>query len=64
MTEKMPTRRGGFSPQQSVEGNDVDDDDDDDDELKQNLSIKIERIWNMKCFVIPVITGTTGIVSK
>jgi hypothetical protein len=21
-------------------------------------------MWNMKCFVIPVITGATGIVSK
>jgi hypothetical protein len=30
----------------------------------KNLSIEIQRIWNMKCFVIPVITGATGIVSK
>jgi hypothetical protein len=29
-----------------------------------NLSIEIQRMWNMKCFVIPVITGVTGIVSK
>jgi hypothetical protein len=28
-------------------------------ELKYNsLSIEIQRMWNMKCFAIPVITGT------
>jgi hypothetical protein len=30
----------------------------------ENLSIEIQRMWNMKCFVIPVITGATGIVNK
>jgi hypothetical protein len=30
----------------------------------KNLSIEIPRMWNMKCFVIPVILGATGIVSK
>jgi hypothetical protein len=30
----------------------------------KNLSIEIRRMWNMKCFVIPVIIGATGIVSK
>jgi hypothetical protein len=30
----------------------------------KNLSIEIQRMWNMKCFVIPVITGATGIVSE
>jgi hypothetical protein len=29
-----------------------------------NKSIEIQRMWNMKCFVIPVIIGTTGIVSR
>jgi hypothetical protein len=29
-----------------------------------NLSIEIQRMWKMKCFVIPVIIGATGIVSK
>jgi hypothetical protein len=27
-------------------------------------SIKIQRVWNTKCFVIPVITGATGIVTR
>jgi hypothetical protein len=30
----------------------------------ENLSIEIQRMWNMKCFVVPVIIGATGIVSK
>jgi hypothetical protein len=30
----------------------------------KNLSIEIQRMWNMKCFVIPVTIGVTGIVSK
>jgi hypothetical protein len=30
----------------------------------ENLSIEIQRKWNMKCFVILVITGATGIVTK
>jgi hypothetical protein len=30
----------------------------------KNLSIEIQRMWNMKCFVIPVIIGATGIVTK
>jgi hypothetical protein len=30
----------------------------------KNLSINIQRMWSMKCFVIPVITGATGIVNK
>jgi hypothetical protein len=30
----------------------------------KNLSIEIQRMWNMKCFVIPVMTGATGIVTR
>jgi hypothetical protein len=30
----------------------------------KNVSTEIQRMWNMKCFVIPVIIGATGIVSK
>jgi hypothetical protein len=28
------------------------------------IIIEIQIIWSMKCFVIPVIIGATGIVSK
>jgi hypothetical protein len=30
----------------------------------ENLSIEIQRMWNMKCFVTAVIIGATGIVTK
>jgi hypothetical protein len=30
----------------------------------KNLSIEIQRMWNMKCFVIPVIIGATGNVKQ
>jgi hypothetical protein len=30
----------------------------------KNLSIEIQRMWNMKCFVITVIIGATGIVTR
>jgi hypothetical protein len=30
----------------------------------KNLSIEIQRMWNMNCLVIPVVTGATGIVTK
>jgi hypothetical protein len=30
----------------------------------KNLSIEIQRMWNIKSFVIPVIIGATGIISK
>jgi hypothetical protein len=30
----------------------------------KNLSTEIQRMWNMKCMVIPVIIGATGIVIK
>jgi hypothetical protein len=33
--------------------------------LKCNsLGIEIQRMWNLKCTVIPVITGATGTVTK
>jgi hypothetical protein len=30
----------------------------------KNLSIEIQRMWNMKCFVIRVIIVATGIVTR
>jgi hypothetical protein len=30
----------------------------------KNLSIEIQRMWNMKCFVTPIIIGTTGIATR
>jgi hypothetical protein len=30
----------------------------------KNLSIEIQRVWNMKCFVIPVVIEATGIVTR
>jgi hypothetical protein len=30
----------------------------------KNLGIGIQRVWNRKCFVIPVIIGAHGILSK
>jgi len=30
----------------------------------QSLCIEIQRMWNLKCTIIPVITGATGIVTR
>jgi hypothetical protein len=30
----------------------------------KTLCIEIQRMWNLKCMVIPVIIGATGIVTK
>jgi hypothetical protein len=29
-----------------------------------SLGTEIQRMWNLKCTVVPVRTGTTGIVTK
>jgi hypothetical protein len=29
-----------------------------------SLGAEIQRMWNLKCTVIPVIVGTTGIVTE
>jgi len=46
--------------------NDDDDDDDDDDNNNNNkrLCIAIQQMWNLKCTIIPVIIGATGIVTR
>jgi hypothetical protein len=30
----------------------------------KSLCIEIQRMWNMKCMIIPLITGATGTVTK
>jgi fructose-1,6-bisphosphatase/sedoheptulose 1,7-bisphosphatase-like protein len=30
----------------------------------KNLGIEIQRMWNLKCTIIPLIIGATGIVTK
>jgi hypothetical protein len=30
----------------------------------KSLGIEIQRMWNLKCTIIPVIIGATGIVTK
>jgi hypothetical protein len=30
----------------------------------KSLCIEIQRMWNLKCTIIPVITGVTGIVTR
>jgi hypothetical protein len=30
----------------------------------QILCMETQRMWNMKCKIIPVITGATGVVTK
>jgi hypothetical protein len=43
----------------------IDDDDDNENKLKyKTLGMEIQRVWNMKCFVIQVIIGATVIVIK
>jgi hypothetical protein len=33
-------------------------------EIKYNsLYVEIQRVWNVKCMIIPVVTGATGIVT-
>ena len=30
----------------------------------KSLCIELQRMWNLKCTIIPVITGATGIVTR
>jgi hypothetical protein len=30
----------------------------------KSLCIEIQRMWNLKCTIIPIVTGTTGIVTR
>jgi hypothetical protein len=50
-------------------GDNVDGDDDDDNNIiiilkYKDLTIEIQRVWNVKTRVIPVIIGATGTISK
>jgi len=40
------------------------DDDDDNNNNNKDLTIEIQRMWNVKTKMIPVIIGATGTVSK
>jgi len=31
---------------------------------KKSLCIEIKRMWNLKCTIVPVINGATGIVTR
>jgi hypothetical protein len=31
---------------------------------KEEFCIEIQRMWNLKCTIIPIITGATGIVTR
>jgi hypothetical protein len=30
----------------------------------KSLCIEIQRMWNLKCTIIPIVVGTTGIVTR
>jgi hypothetical protein len=59
-------------------GGDKNDDDDDDDNIiirrikivtgkklkYKSLCLEIQRMWNLKCTIMPVIIGATGIVTR
>jgi len=32
--------------------------------IYKNLCTEIQRMWNLKCTIVPVITGATGIVTR
>jgi len=44
--------------------NDDDDDDNNNNNNNEDLTMEIQRMWNVKTKVIPVIIGATGTISK
>ena len=57
--ENMHTDRVAIPADRNVTQNEAE------KELKYNsLCIEIQRMWNLKCTIIPVIIGATGIVTR
>jgi hypothetical protein len=60
--------QGKYGKKGPVTKDDNDDDDDDDNNNKgynnNSLGIEVRRMWILKCTIIPVIFGATGIVMK
>ena len=41
-----------------------DDDNNNNNNNNNNLCIEVQRMWNLKCTIVPVIIGATGIVMR
>jgi hypothetical protein len=47
-----------------VDFSDDDDDDDDNNNNNNNNNKELQRMWNLRGTIIPVMTGATGIVTR